>query len=96
MRVLVAGDGAIFSSNKDCFQVGNALESLKLGFDISLAIISSDSINQDENLRDKVFVRVSICNHDENLSRFGIDSRRALKPFMKSFYFDKRVILRVQ
>jgi hypothetical protein len=64
---LVASDGAIFSSDKNRLQVGNTLESLKLGFDVSLG--------------DKVFVGVTIGDHDENLSRLGIDSLRALENF---------------
>lgn len=84
MRVAVASDGAIFSSDKNRLQVGNTLESLKLGFDVSLAVINKLRFEkEDKNLRDKVFVGVAIGDHDENLSRFGIDSLRGLKPFIR-------------
>jgi hypothetical protein len=85
VRVLVASDGAIFSSDENRLQVGNTLESLKFGFDVPLAvkIISLDLKNEDNSLRDKIFVGVAIGDHDENLSRFGIDSLRALKPFIR-------------
>jgi hypothetical protein len=81
---LVASDGTIFSSDENRLQVGNTLESLKLGFDVSLAVINKFRFeNEDNCLRDKIFVGVAIGDHDENLSRFGIDSLRALKPFIR-------------
>lgn len=80
MGVLVASNRTVTSSDKDGPQVRNALESLKFGFDIPL----SKERNREErgfekNLRNKIFIGITVGDHDEDLSWLCVDSFGGLK-----------------